>query len=170
MVQRSRLPVPRAAAGLGPTWQLSGAAARRRATPAVGATARRRAGPITINVQIMCRFSMVHTSIYQYILVCTITAHDFIQIQLDEPRSALRRRFVSAAFLCSASATAVFLAIVCSIVRPPKRGLPRPTTATGFPHTHCCVAFHPQLQSLHYTARRKACIPTLADYVENGWS
>ena len=36
-------------------------------------------------VQIMCLSTMVHTSIYQYILVCTITSHVFIQIRLEPP-------------------------------------------------------------------------------------
>jgi len=36
-------------------------------------------------VQIMCLSTRVHTSIYQYILVCTITSHAFIQIRLEPP-------------------------------------------------------------------------------------
>ena len=36
-------------------------------------------------VQMMCLSTRVHTSIYQYILVCTITSHVFIQIRLEPP-------------------------------------------------------------------------------------
>ena len=36
-------------------------------------------------VQMMCLSTRVHTSIYQYILVCTITSHVVIQIRLEPP-------------------------------------------------------------------------------------
>lgn len=48
----------------------------------------------------------------------------------------LRRRFVSTAFLCRASTTALFLAIVCLTVRPPKRGFPRPNC-----HSHGLTSY-----------------------------
>ena len=98
-------------------------------------------------VQMLCLTTSVHTSIYQYILVCTITSHVFIQIRLEPPCETVSSPLPS-----------------CVVERPQRSSWPwfvRPSdhpsaafsdetaTATGLPRTHCCLAFHPHLQSLH---------------------
>ncbi len=62
----------------------------------------------------------------KYIPVHTGMYHHNPWFHSNQAAAALRRRFVSAAFLCSSLTKALFLAIVCSIFRPPKRGFPRP--------------------------------------------
>ncbi len=48
------------------------------------------------------------------------------------------------------AATALLFAIVCSTVRPPKRGFPRPNCHNhGFTSYTLLPTFHPQQQSLH---------------------
>ena len=83
----------------------------------------------------MCLLNLVHTSIYRYLLVCNITTPDFIQIRLDPPCDAV---------------SSLLLAIVCSIVRPPKRGLPRPNC-----HSHRFTSYT-SLSRLPSTAAESA--------------
>ncbi len=74
--------------------------------------------------------------IYQYIPVHTRMYHNNPCFHSNQAGATLRFCFVSTAFLCRSSATSLLLAIVCSAVRPPKRGFPRPNC-----HSHWLTSY-----------------------------
>ena len=119
-------------------------------------------------VQMMCLSTRVHTSIYLYILVCTITSHVFIQIRLEPPCENVSSPLPS-----------------CVVERPQRSSWPwfvRPSdhpsaafcdqtaTATGLPFTSN-IAAAPSIHTRRIcTAEREVRIPALAEHVRNGRS
>ncbi len=68
----------------------------------------------------------VYTCTYSYILVYTRIYYQTTLCTLNQAGFALWWHTVSAARLCCALLTPSFLSVVSSMVRPPRRGLPRP--------------------------------------------
>ncbi len=105
-------------------------------------------------VQMLCLSTSVHTSIYQYILVCTITSHVFIQIRLEPPCETVSSPLPS-----------------CVVERPQRSSWPWFVRTSDHPS----VAFLDQTatasSSIHIcrvcTAEREARIPALAELVKN---
>ena len=108
----------------------------------------------------MCLLNMVYIpvcTIYWYIRVCTMYHHIF---HSNQGGAALQRRFVSAAFFCCASPTALFLATVCSIVRPPKRGLPQPNCPGQQPQVYRHTAASPSIHSSRVSTTEQEAHPS----------